>query len=452
MPRLLFLTLTGPLLFIILASASAFGDEVSPSRGTDGQQLLQSGVSAFERGDLAQARRLLEQARASGLASSALHYNLGVLYYRAGRYPLSRQAFRELLGTRHDDLARYNLGLVAQAEGREREALGWFRQVAASSEQQSLRRLAERQLQGPTESQAPAPAEWLGFASLSVGYESNLALRPDNVASGLSDSFNDVLVAGQGPLMDLGGSAGSAKALQLSASLYRRHYHAESDFSSDAARLGLSWVSRGDDEKHEIGLRQSYFRSGGEPRETHTSLLLEYQRAACVSGRFDGRCLLALTASRVRPFDGYEPYEGMRYLARASYRHDWSYWQASARLGLEFNNREDIAAGDQFISLSPRRQEVGLALTYKGWEAWDVGGELAYRYSDYSDPYQLSAGPDRESGRRVEHRYTVELTAEYALSGAWTLTGLAGYHRNDSSLKQYDYVNQVYQLGIDYLF
>jgi tetratricopeptide (TPR) repeat protein len=209
LPRLLFLILTGPLLFIVLTSAPALSDDVSPSQDADGQSLLQAGVGAFERGDLEQARLLLEQARASGLESFALHYNLGVLYYRAGRYALSRQAFRELLGTRHDDLARYNLGLVAQAAGRDPEALEWFRQVAASSEQQKLQRLAERQLQGRAE--RSAPAEWLGFASLSGGYESNLALRPESVASGLSDGFSDVLVAGQGPVLDLGGNAGSAK-------------------------------------------------------------------------------------------------------------------------------------------------------------------------------------------------------------------------------------------------
>jgi tetratricopeptide (TPR) repeat protein len=450
LPRLLFLILTGPLLFIVLTSAPALSDDVSPSQDADGQSLLQAGVGAFERGDLEQARLLLEQARASGLESFALHYNLGVLYYRAGRYALSRQAFRELLGTRHDDLARYNLGLVAQAAGRDPEALEWFRQVAASSEQQKLQRLAERQLQGRAE--RSAPAEWLGFASLSGGYESNLALRPESVASGLSDGFSDVLVAGQGPVLDLGGNAGSAKNLQLSASLYRRHYHGESEFSTDAARLGLSWVSRGTTEKHEIGLRQSYFRSGGEPREMHTSLLMEYRRAACVPGRFDGRCQLSLIASRVRPFDRFEAYQGMRYLAQASYRHSWSRWQASGRLGMEFNNRKDIAEGGQFISLSPRRQQIGLGLTYKGWAAWSVGGELGYRYSDYPDAYQLETGPDWESGRRTEHRYTIELTAEYLLSRAWTVTGSSGYHSNDSSLKQYDYDNQIYQLGIDYLF
>lgn len=449
MSRLLFLLLTGPLLMVALPSLAAPGDTAD----TDAWQLLQEGVGAFERGELAQARRLLEQARESGLESSALYYNLGVLYYRVGDYRRSRQAFRQLLGTEHEDLAGYNLGLVALAEGDEKMARVWFGQVFDTAGQEKLRRLAGRQLQILNQTQSPAPAHWLGLVALSGGYESNLALRPDSAASDLSDGFTDVLLAGRGPLLPLGATRGSsAEAVQLSASVFRRHYHTERDFITDAAQLGVSWVSRGVAERYEIGVKQRFFREGGDSRELHTALVLEYQQDSCADDYLGGRCQLALEASYVRPFDGFEPYEGMRYEAVASYHHRWARWQAAGSLGLEFNRREDLAGDGQFASLSPRRQELGLELSYLGWAAWILGGGLGYRYSDYPDPYQITSDIGWESGRRVDHRYSVELTAEYFLTQSWSVVAAASHHSNDSSLHQYDYDNEVYRLGIDYLF
>ncbi|MGM0570737.1 MAG: tetratricopeptide repeat protein [Pseudomonadota bacterium] len=448
MSRLLLLLLTGPLLMAALPSLAAPGD----TSATDARQLLQEGVVAFERGELAQARRLLEQARESGLESSALYYNLGVLYYRTGDYQRSRQAFRQLLGTEHEDLAGYNLGLVALADGDENTARVWFGQVLDTAGQEKLRRLAGRQLQILNHSQSPAPAQWLGLAALSGGYESNLALRPDSVASDLSDSFTDVLLAGRGPVITLGATGSSAEEVQLSASVFRRHYHTERDFITDAAQLGVSWVSRNAAERYEIGVEQRFFREGGDSRELHTSLVLEYQQDGCADDYLGGRCQLALEASYVRPFDGFEPYEGMRYEAVASYQHRWARWQAAGSLGLEFNRREDLAGDGQFASLSPRRQELGLELSYLGWSAWTVGGALGYRYSDYPDPYQIAPDTGWESGRRVDHRYTAELTAEYFLARSWSVVASASHHSNDSSLQQYDYDNEVYRLGIDYLF
>lgn len=451
MSRLFFLPLVGLLLMAAFSSVAAPGDTSYTQTNADGQQLLQAGVEAFEQGELERARSLLERARDSGMDSFALHYNLGVLYYRTGNYRQSRQAFRQLLESRHEDLAGYNLGLVARAEGDERAAMTWFRRVFDNAEQEKLKRLAGRQLQRLAESRPPA-SQWLGLASLSGGHESNLALRPDSVASDLSDGFTDILVAGEGPVLALAGSTDSTDEIQLSASIFRRHYLTESDFSSDAAQVGVSWVSRQAAQRYEVGLERRYFRVGGDSWELHTSLLLDYQRDSCAADRLDGRCRLSLTASHVRPFEGFEAYEGMRYQARAGYLHRWSRWRASGYLGLEFNHREDMTEGDQFASLSPRRQELGLELTYTGWANWAVGGGLGYRYSDYPDPYRIASGADWESGRRADHRYTAELTAERALSRAWTVTAAARFHSNDSSLKQYRYHNQVYRIGVDYLF
>ncbi|WP_339806633.1 tetratricopeptide repeat protein [uncultured Marinobacter sp.] len=452
MPRLLHLSLIGLLVGLFLMPFGALADKASATRKDDAEFLMQAGVAAFDRGDLEQARELLEAARARGLKSPSLRYNLGVLYYRIERYDLSQKAFQGLLSGRHDALARYNLGLVARARGRPLEARHWFQQVLETTEEQKLRQLAQIQLEEQPSSPLPVSEPWLRFVSLGAGYENNLALRPESVATGLSDSFSEVVLAGQGAILALGQGERSAQALHVSGSLFRRQFHSEDAFTSDAGELGLAWVSRGVEARREAGLRQSYFQLGGEPREMHTSLLLKYRRNNCRSFSHNGRCDLSLIVSRVRAFDGFEGYGGMRYLARAGYRHDWKHWRASARLSLEFNAREDIAEEDQFFSVSPRRQESILKLDYRGWRSWTLGGELAYRYSDYPDPYRLSGNTEGESGRRVDHLFGVELAAEYALTAAWSVSVAAGYRNNDSSLNQYRYDNHVYQVSIDSLF
>lgn len=407
------------------------------------------GVSAFQAGDHERARVLLEQAAAAGLESSALRYNLGVVYYRLKLYQQAREQFSALLDTSHGALARYNLGLVAKAEGRADEARAHFREVAEAADKDKLRQLARLQLDEP----APVePAPWLGFAALGGGYEDNLSLLPETAASDLSDGFGEAILAGQGPLLTLAADTESVQSLDLSASLYRRQYANEDEFNNDAAQLGLAWTSERRDGRRQMRLKQSYFRIGDESREFHTTLELSARQHGCWADSRGSRCDLALAVSRVTPFDGFEPYEGMRYQALAAYRTRWQDWQPRLQLRLELNDREDLTAGEQFISVSPRRQEVLADMSYLGFGRLTLGAELVYRYSDYPEPYVLASSSGRESGRRVDQRYLAGVEANLALSAAWSVTAEASYRKNHSSLSQFSYGNQVTQVSLDYLF
>lgn len=427
----------------------AVADAASPASDAPPRELMAEGVAAFQAGQLVRARDLLERANAAGLDSPSLRYNLGVVYYRLAMYERSRQQFAALLDTRHRGLARYNLGLVAQADGRVDDARAWFGQVVDEAKQDKLRQLALRHLDRP----APMrPGPWLGFAAIGAGYEDNLSLLPETAASDLSDSFGELILAGQGPLLTLDADTDSAESIDLSASLYRRQYASEDDFNNDAMQLGLAWTSERREGRRQARLKRSYFRIGDQSREYHTTLELNARQYGCWQDDGIGRCDLALAVTRVTPFDGFEPYEGMRYLAAAGYRVRMGYWQPRLQLQLEHNDREDLARNGQFISVSPRRQELAAELTYLGLDRLTLGAELAYRYSDYPDPYTLSAGSGRESGRRVDHRYLVGLETNFRLSAAWSVTAEASYRKNESSLSQYSYDNQVVQFSLDYQF
>lgn len=445
------LSIRGILILLLgacLVPSMAIGNALPAVENADPQALFRAGVSAFENGDLDQARELLERADASGFESSALNYNLGVLYFRMQLYELSREHFNELLDTNHQDLARYNLGLVAQANGQPELARDYFAQVAEDASQQKLRTLARRQLEPTVEESQP----WLGFASLGAGYESNLALLPDTAGTELSDSFNEIILAGQGPLWSLAGSDSRSRSVEASGSYYRRHFHSEDDFTNDAAQVSVAWVSRGDADTRSLALKQAYFRIADESREYQTSFEARYRELGCFGSGQSVRCDLDASVSRVFAFNGYEAYEGWRYGASAGLSSRWDAWRGIAELELEVNGREDLTVGEQFVSVSPRRQGLALTLEYLGFGVLTLGSEVAYRYSDYPDPYRLISGPDRESGRRADHRYSLGVTAEYLLSRSWSIIGEVSHQKSESSLKQYSYDNQSYQVSLDYLF
>ncbi|WP_404367892.1 hypothetical protein [Marinobacter sp.] len=407
-------------------------------------------MQAFNQGDLTRARLLLEQALSKGLESASLRYNLGVVYYRLELYDRSREQFRILLDTPHRDLALYNLGLISQAEEDHRQARDYFTEVAEHAEQEKLRKLALLQLEDQADTRV-FPAPWSGFASLGPGYEDNLALLPDDAATDLSDTFNDGFVVAAGPLWELNGRADRADSINLSGSAFRRHYHSESDYSNDALQAAVSWVSRGRTDRYQFGLQQSWFRIGGENREFHTTLDLKYRKAGCL-GVAGGRCDLGANLSLVNPSDGFEAYEGTRYFFQGGYLYQWDQWEAHSRIRLEFNDRDDLRQGDQFISVSPRRQELEAGLDFHGFGQLSVGGWLGFRYSDYPDDYELLEASGVEAGRRTEQRYSVSLRSDYALSSQWSVSAEAIYRRNDSSLEQFTYDNYITQLSLGYLF
>lgn len=436
--------------FCLFLAPPLFADDPVAAASLDSaRSMMKEGVAAFSEGDTTRARSLLEQALAQGLDSHPLRYNLGVLYYHLELYGLAREQFQKLVDTRHRGLALYNLGLIAQAEKNHLQARDYFGQVARQAEQEKLRRLARLQLEGQ-DTTVIFPRPWSGFLSLGMGYEHNLALLPDSAATDVSDTFNDLLLVATGPVWELGSRESRADSINLSGSAFRRHYHSEADYSNDAAQVGVSWVSRGGADTYQLGLQQSWFRVGGESREAHSTLEVRYREAGCLA--IDtGRCSLRANVSWVSPSEDFAAYEGARYLLQGGYRYRWGEWRGHSRVRLELNDRQDLRQGEQFVSVSPRRQELEAGAEYLGFWPLSIGATVGLRYSDYPDAYELVAGPGLESGRRVDRRYSLSFTADYSLSANWLVSADVSYLANESSLDQYTYNNQVIQFSLDYL-
>lgn len=446
---LLLLTVPGLLaVFAPTVAAASEGDQVEAravSAQSDPRELFRRGVEAFNAGELEQSRQLLEQALEMGVETNTLRYNLGVVYFRLSQYERAREQFSKLLTTQHRPLALYNLGLVAEAAGRDEEARQRFRQVMEATEEEGLRRLAASRLEpDPKEDFLP---RFEGVASVSYGYEDNLAQLPDSAPASVSDNFSDLMVAVRAhPLQ--GGSEESAHAAEVTATAYRRHYHSERDFSSDFAQLGLAWVNERGAHRHSVGLRQAYLRFGGRSREWQSSLDLGYRLDDCLSSLPD-RCELGFQATQVSAFSDFESRHGQRYRFDASYRQRQGDWDRRLRYRAEYNDREDFERDTLFFSFSPRRHRVDARLRYLGLGDVTLGGELAYRYSDYPDEMRLGPGA---TGRRIDHRYRGVLTSELAIGDVMVLALEGRFTRNESSLERFDYSNHVIELSLRHRF
>ncbi|MCH8499809.1 MAG: tetratricopeptide repeat protein [Marinobacter sp.] len=425
---------------VAAAEAAPLAVDAGADAAADPRALFRAGAQAFNEGDLQRARELLERARHAGLASDALRYNLGVVYYRLGDLESALREFMDLVSTRHRDLALYNLGLVAQAQGRSAVAQDYFTQVAKMAEQDNLRRLAMGQLVSAAQQQQEE-RRWLGYLSLSAGYEDNLSLLPDAVSSNLADTFSEAILVARGSLWQRR-ERNRLDRLELTGNLYRRHYYSESDFSNDAAQLAIAWVTEQGPNHWRAALNQGWIRTGGEPREWQTSVDLRARHTGCGSHP-SSRCELALRATYIRPYERFKAYEGTRYQLTASQRDQWGNWQGDLRYRFEVNNRRDLELDDLFVSLSPWRHGVQTSLRYRRWPSWVPGLEADYRLSDYPDRYRL--GEDAE-GRRRDHRYQGRGFLEVKPSQRLLITLEGSYTRNDSALPRYDYDNQVYQL------
>ncbi|MDX1554309.1 MAG: tetratricopeptide repeat protein, partial [Marinobacter sp.] len=119
---------------------------VSVAEEPVGSPDFEAGVAAFGAGELTVARTHFEKARADGLSTPSLLYNLGVVYFRLGQQDSAEAVFLELLDTPHAPLARYNLGLVMQEKGQDEAAREWFERAAGPDSPEKVRVLALRQL------------------------------------------------------------------------------------------------------------------------------------------------------------------------------------------------------------------------------------------------------------------------------------------------------------------
>ncbi|MCG2581314.1 MAG: tetratricopeptide repeat protein [Marinobacter sp.] len=422
-----------------------------PVAASDGPRAqMAAGIEHFQNGELESARKAFEAARAAGLESNSLMYNLGVVYYRLGEYELATNAFSALLGTSSQALAEYNLGLVAKAAGNPDRARFWFNRAASESAPEKIRGLASIQLQEGKRKLSPesSPLPWMAYVSLAGGYDDNIASVPESGSSGREGGFAELLAAGSVDVYQA-----KTSTVRLESAAYSRQYPSDSDFDTDFLQIGASWLERLGPGRAglTLGLSQSWFDS--EALERTYRMDLSYQVDECPVVGAGARCRVSVSTGVVEGGDGFEAYDGQWYQARLKGRKDFTHWRVDAQYRWDQNARDDLEAGEQFVSLSPQRNLVELAVRYKVSQRWNVGVEGSYRYSRYADPHRLfNSQGVLEIDRRVDQRAQGTLLTEYILSARWSVRGEWMFRDNQSNLARYDYRRQTALVGIEGVF
>ncbi|MFB6259494.1 MAG: hypothetical protein ABEJ96_04640 [Thiohalorhabdaceae bacterium] len=406
---------------------------------TTAETHFQQGVAAYKAAAYRQAVEHFEAARAAGLTSPALLQNLGASYYRLQRYAKAEAIFTELArDPANRGIAQYNLGLIELARAHPDPARRHFRKARDATDNDRIRRLAERQLTGLGGDEPPD--RFSGLLSASLGYNDNVTLAPDDTVSGTdADRFLEYMAAAtyqaRGDRRD---------GLQVKGSVLGTDYTDIDRFDQTYVRVGPEWDRRWGRWDTDLAAHADFLYLDGSLFES------------VLTGEAEGRRELGPSTSlrlryRFSRIEGDAPYgylTGNRHRASVEGRYRDGF-EAEAGYELEYNDRNDRTTATRFTSVSPTRHKVFLEAAYPAGP-WEAEAEAEYRYSRYHD-----ANTDTRTGlNRVREDDRLTLEAGLSRKLPWALRSFAEYRHtdNDSNIGYYAYTANVVQLGLERYF
>lgn len=340
---------------LALYGAAAMGDAVPLSDPFD------EGVNLTREGRFPEALRLFLAAQAAGDDSGLLQFNLGVVYYRMQRLEDARSAFeRASTDALTADLAHYNLGLVALAQGHDAEAARWFRQTAGEARQPELRSLARAAL----DRALGAREVWRGSIAALRGTDGNVVIPIGAISdapSSIKDHFWELRL-GWADRLDsiLDGLGYRFNGLLV-------EYDDVHGANLGLAQIGLDW-------RGPITLEANAGVLAVDDSGYQRTLELRMLATPYATDNFGasielGAVRLDSLDTRARDAEGEQHSAGLSFDGRMSRLN----WNLSGRR--IFNDRESIA-------LSPVQDAVGLRLRFS-FDDWTARAFSRYVNSDY---------------------------------------------------------------------
>lgn len=419
----------------------------APVWASASRDLFDRGVAAFRNKDYASALQFFEKARSEGLDDNKLHYNLGVTYYKLGRFADANRAFRKIVNDPDmAQLASYNLGLVALKQDDNKQAAEWFTRARKISKSGKLAQLSAEQLRRlgydiPVEGHVAYP----GFAMVrgSLGYDDNVTLQADIFsasAANKGDSFAELFAYGNKQVAQFGN-----KVIQIEGSLFDIHYSALSNYDLDDLYLGAVLEDTLDQWTLDAGLSEDITFIGGSGLNRATTLQVAGERKI-----FDkSKLRLRYRLSRIDDLD-----------AAYSYLNGWSHqfqidstsyvarYQIRLTYRFEYNDRNDLQA-PLFTSYSPTRNTLRVRGLFPLANRLKTQIDLKYRNSSYHNASQQSDG---SLITRNDDRYQAIVRVIYNLSKRADMTGEYAYTDNHSNIPIEQYKINQYQLSLTYLW
>ncbi|MBB5211378.1 tetratricopeptide repeat protein [Microbulbifer hydrolyticus] len=410
-----------------------------------------SGTAAFREGDYERALAHFEKARQSGQQGASLTYNLGVTLFKLQRYQAAQVQFQQLLGDPEwADVARLQLGLLAEKQGRPVSAVAHYR-VLTDSESPKLRGLAVARLtelaRAPGVESAPEEDRGLALISLTSGFDSNAyslqneLLTDDSVGE---DTYTELFAWGQYRLQ---GTAENGWRLQGFA--FGRRYSELESLDLSSFNLGVSRHIPWQGWLVEVGGVAETASLGGV-RVTNEWRFVGRMRQVFGSGVLT----LAYLPSYFSAADNYQYLDGWRQRVEARWSAPLANLEVDALYRLDLDDREDLTtADDGFYSYSPRRQTLGLEVELPVAQGWTLNAGTHYRTSSYSGSNRLQDSDGAfKAQARDGNRLRSWIGTEVQLLPRLQLDARVIHTDNEENFDIYTYDKTEASLGIRYVF
>jgi len=403
----------------VLLAILCLGNTAARAQNDDWFQI---GRRAFESGDYPAAIMAFETAVAAGQAGPAVHFNIGVAAYRAGDYTRAQTAFGQVAQfPAMAALAHYNLGLVALRRADSSAAVRWFSQVQREAEDERLRSLAAARL---VELRTPPPGQsWAGYASLTAGYDDNVALlaQSDTLqASGSADGFAE---------LQLFASTASTSTWQFDGGLYLVDYQDLDRFDQLGLQAGGGYRFDFGRWRNQAQAQLAYSTLDGHGLENLQALALQSTTALGSRWQLQARY-------RFSNFDGLSDFSsltGRRHEIDLGTRWRDGAWGAAVGYQFDLTERADDM-------LSATRHRLTAQLTRALPMAWQISIEAVQRHTRY----EL-----RSNG--TERLLEFSAAATKAWSQHWRFTVRYTHADNDAAVPSFDYQRNRIVAGIEAL-
>jgi tetratricopeptide (TPR) repeat protein len=438
------MSINSRLLCALLLSILIFPDANADTK----QDLFAAGLQASAKGNYAVALQHFRNAQKAGLNTPALQYNLAVSYYKLGQFEMSRKLFLKLTDAANfEQLAYFNLGLIANKQKDEAAAIRWFQRAyrdVSSKRVQLLAKEALKRLGASASKTRRLNPEWTGFVSGSLAYDSNVTLANDDLVGVSGESDTAIDISGYASRWLKGGMSDGVR-MSLGASLQKYSKLSENDYSQLSARVMR--YDRLGDWKMRIGgsWNEIYFNGS------------EYQRIVGVDARAR-KNLSAKNQLRMR-------YKLNRIQATDAVFHYLDGWRQQFRVGLqqrtgssrtryyyqlELNNRDDREGTvDPFISYSPTRHALRATAWWRLGDKWQARLDGRYRYSRYNDENILAGGLTE---RREDNQLRLSARISRKFTRHWDVAAQLMQTKNDSNVDRKSYDRSVVKLGVSRFF
>ncbi len=402
---------------------------------------FKQGVSYFKSANYTSAVKKFENARKQGMHSTALYYNLGSAYYKLQNYKKAEQYFIEIRKSpKMKSLAEYNLGLIAVKQNNKAEARGYFNSVVRNSKDKKMIYLAKQQLKKIRPKKKP----WSVYLNGAIGYDDNINFAPAGIRTEESANFFDAMLSADYLFTGKKSNGWTGEAM-----LYTIKYGDSgnpniSKGSFDQDQFGVSLKKT-----QKLANWNTQFKAGFDkltygPLDYQSILKLE-ARGKLKTSRTD-RFYLRYRYENISSDNfRYDYLEGWRQKIRGEFRRYNKSNSMQLYYELELNDRKDFistATGNEF-SYSPTRHTFRGKYTAVLNNAWQLGGDLAYRMSSY---------PSTTTQSRTDNRWKAAVYSNYRFDKSMKLKLKLEYTDNSSTDTIYVYDRNVISVSLNKLF